>query len=137
MSTRLKLSAGTSRQLEYLSKRLGLRRNILCRIAIGRSMVDKESVREYEQKDNLGYELNKTTVTGDHDHVFRALITQHEGKRINDFEYFSHYIRNHIERGVSYLSDEFNTVNSPVEFLISLIYYDKREKAYVDLFRKW
>ena len=100
MSTRLKLSKEISAYLDNLSNKLGLRRNIICRLAIGRSLVEKEGVIEFEHEDSLGYELNRTTVAGNHDALFRALITQHEGRKLNDFEYFSHYLRNHIERGV-------------------------------------
>ena len=136
MSTRLKLSKEISAYLDNLSNKLGLRRNIICRLAIGRSLVKKESVKEYEHEDSLGYELNRTTVAGNHDALFRALITQHEGRKLNDFEYFSHYLRNHIERGVELLVDEYGKINSPVEFLVCLVDFDKQEKQHLDLFQK-
>lgn len=136
MSTRLKLSKEKSAHLDSLSIKLGLRRNIICRLAIGRSLVEKESVKEFEHEDSLGYELNRTTVAGNHDALFRALITQHEGRKLNDFEFFSQFLRNHIERGVELLVEEYSKINSPVDFLVRLVDYDKQEKRHPDIFLK-
>jgi len=133
MTTRIKLSKEISIKLDYLSRKLNLRRNIICRIAIGRSLVQKESVGGYIHLDSQGYELNRITILGNQTELFRALINQHEGRRIGDFEYFSKYIRNHIERGISLLHEEYERVNSPTEFLLGLIDFDKENKQ-VDLF---
>ena len=133
MSTRLKLSKEKSEQLDFLSTKLGLRRNIVCRLAIGRSLVEAQSVKDIDHVDSLGYELNRTTITGIHDEIFRALITQHEKRKLDDFEYFSKYTRNHIERGITLLNVEFQRINSPIDFLVGLIDFDKRKKVQVDL----
>jgi len=77
MPTRLKISEETSKRLEYLSKRLGLRRNIVCRLAIGRSLAENESVKTVDPKDSNGYEFNRYTLTGEYDSIFKALIIQH------------------------------------------------------------
>jgi len=135
MTTRIKLSKEISIKLDYLSRKLILRRNIICRIAIGRSLVDRKSVKNYTHLDSQGYELNRITIIGRHADLFRALINQHERERIGDFEYFSKYVRNHIARGVSLLHEEYERVNSPTEFLLGLIDFDIREEnKQVDLF---
>ena len=72
--------------LKYLSKRLGLRRNIVCRLAIGRSLAENESVKTVDPKDSNGYEFNRYTLTGEYDSIFKALIIQHEKKRVHDAE---------------------------------------------------
>ena len=120
MPTRLKISEETSKRLEYLSKRLGLRRNIVCRLAIGRSLAENESVKTVDPKDSNGYEFNRYTLTGEYDSIFKALIIQHEKKWVHDAEYFTKYLRNHIERGVNLLYYEYERINSPVEFLVTL-----------------
>ena len=120
MPAKLKLSEEASKCLEYLSKRLGLRRNIVCRLAIGRSLAEKESVKTMDLKDSNGYEFNRYTLTGEYDSVFKALITQHEKKKLYDTEYFTKYLRNHIERGINLLYHEYERINSPVEFLVAL-----------------
>lgn len=134
MSTRLKLSKEISEQLDFLSRKLGLRRNIVCRLAVGRSLAEKESVKNNEHSDSLGFELNRTTITGIHDDLFRALINQHEKNRVNDFEFFSKYIRNHIERGITFLYREYSKKNSPIEFLVGLINLDRKNKTQEGLF---
>ena len=121
MSSRVRISEETSRQLDQLSNRLGLRRNIICRLAIGRSLALKDSVKNIEQKDSNGYEFNLFTLTGDKDLLFKALCVQHEKKRLTENEYVSMYLRNHIERGTKILSSEFSRVNSPVDFLMRLM----------------
>ena len=126
MSTRLRLSKENSNKLNLLSTKLGLRRNIICRIAIGRSLADKSSVKDLNFEDSSGFEFNRYTITGEQDVLFRALVSQYEKKNLNDFEYFSKYLRSHMERGVSLLYEEYNKINSPIDFLISL--FDKREK---------
>lgn len=126
MSTRLRLSKDASNKLNLLSIKLGLRRNIICRIAIGRSLDEKDSVRDLNIEDSSGFELNRYTITGEQDALFRALVYQHEKRRLHDFEYFLKYLRNHIERGVGMLFGEFNKVNSPIDFLVSL--FDERER---------
>jgi len=134
MSNKLKLSEEKSSKLDFLSKKINLRRNIICRIAIGRSLIEKESVENYIHSDSQGYELNRSTIMGHQAELFRALINQHEGKKIGDFVYFSKFVRNHIERGILLLYEEFIRVNSPTEFLIGLIDYDKKENSQVNLF---
>lgn len=92
----------------------------MCRLAIGRSLTERESVETISPRDSNGYEFNRYTLTGEYDGIFKALIIQHEGKKMHDAEYFTKYLRNHIERGIGLLCYEYERVNSPVEFLVSL-----------------
>jgi len=134
MSTRLRLSEKTSYRLNILTNKLGLRRNIICRIAIGRSLAEKNTVKDLKPEDSSGIELNRYTITGDQDDLYRALVNQHEEKRLNDFDYFSKYLRNHIERGVSLLFEEYNKINSPIDFLVSLFDESDGRSMQKDLF---
>lgn len=120
MQNKLKLSKDSSSKLDSLSQKLNLRRNIICRLAIGRSLVDTSSVFDIEPLDNNGFEFNRYTLTGEHDNFFKLLIVQHEGKKFDDDSYFSIYLRNHIERGIEILYDEYQKINSPTEFLLFL-----------------
>lgn len=120
MSNKLKLSKEASDHLNLLSMRFSLKRNIICRIAIGRSLSEASPVEDLSPKDNLGFEFNRYTLTGDFDAIFKAIICQHAGKKLDDDQYFSEYLRNHIERGLNLFYDEFRKINSPVDFLIGL-----------------
>jgi len=127
MSNRLKISKESSKKLEYLSKRLGLRRNVVCRLAVGRSLAVKESVESFKPKDSAGFEFNRYTLTGEHDYVFKALVVQREGRRLSDNEYFSKYFRRHIERGIELLYSEYLKINSPIDFLVGLFSYAMKQ----------
>lgn len=120
MTNKLKISKGTSELLDNLSNRLNLRRNIICRLAVCRSLTLKESVKNISPVDSIGYEFNRYTLTGDYDIIFLSLIKQHEMRNINDSQYFSKYLRNHIERGIKILHSEYQKINSPIEFYASL-----------------
>lgn len=120
MSSKIKLSKFTSEELDFLSRKLDLRRNIVCRLAIGTSLSIKTSVSTLHPKDNLGFEFNRYTLTGETDHIFKALIQQHEKKKLSDHEYFTKFFRNHVERGISILKSNYERINSPVDFLLGL-----------------
>jgi len=120
MPSKLKISEEASKRLDYLSNKLALRRNIVCRLAIGRSLANKKSISTIKPRDSAGYEFNRYTLTGEHDDIFKLLISQHGKKKLNDAIYFSKYLRNHIERGIDLLYKEYEKINSPVDFLVML-----------------
>lgn len=124
MSSRLRISKKASEQLNHLSKRLDLRRNIVCRLAIGRSLAEKGSVKNMKPKDSAGFEFNRYTLTGEYDEIFKALVKQHE-KKLDDREYISTFLRNHIERGIQFLYIEYQRINSPIDFFADLFKSDK------------
>ena len=77
-------------------------------------------MKDYEKEDNLGLEFNRYTLTGEKDNIYKALTAQHEERSLGDGEYFSTYLRNHIERGIERLYEEYSHINSPIEFLMAL-----------------
>lgn len=123
--SKVNLSKKTSENLDYLSLRLGLRPNIICRLAIGKSLSVSSSVKGHLINDSSGREFNRTTLTGQNDDLFKALINQHEYEvshlRIKESEYFSQYFRRHVERGIEMLYKDYIVINSPTEFLFSII----------------
>lgn len=120
-ASKLKLSKDTSEKLMLLTSRLGFKnRYVVCRLALGRSLREGKSVRSYQISDNDGQEFNRSTLTGDMDMLFKALIVQLEKRKMTDEEYFSAYLRCHIEKGIDLLYREYMKINSPVEFLVSL-----------------
>lgn len=120
MKNKLKISEDASKQLKILSNKLDLRRNIICRIAVAESLNNKKSIRTFEPADSQGLEFNRYTLTGDQDLIFKSLIIQHEGKKIDEDEFFSVYFRNHVERGLDTLHKRYQKINSPVDFLLKL-----------------
>jgi len=96
------------------------KRNILCRLAVAKSLTIDKPVEDYSPSDSKGLEFNRPTLTGDQDLLFKSLIIEHEKKPIDDDSFFSKYFRNHIERGINILYNEFQKINSPVDYLMKL-----------------
>lgn len=123
MNSKLKISKSNSDKLDDLSKRLYLRRNIVCRLAIGRSIAennyDSSSFHDIK-RDNDGYEFNLYTLTGEYDIYYKALIVQAHGKNISDENYSKKYLREHIERGLELLFKEYQRVGSRTTFFKKL-----------------
>lgn len=120
MSTKLKLSKESSNKLDYLSNRVGLRRNLLCRIAMGKAIAEGKLFEKIIASDSAGYEFNRYTLTGDRDELYKALVVQHENKIISEEEYLPKYLKYYIEEGLHILHSDFQRINSPSEFLLSL-----------------
>ena len=56
--------------------------------------------------DSLGRELNRQTITGDADSLYKCLIELQEGRHIPDEEYFPMYVKAHLDRGARLLEQE-------------------------------
>lgn len=56
--------------------------------------------------DSLGKELNRPTITGDYDTIYKCLIELQEGRHISDQEYFPTYVKAHLDRGARLLDQE-------------------------------
>lgn len=56
--------------------------------------------------DSLGRELNRQTITGDADSIYKCLIELQEGRHIPDEEYFPTYMKGHLDRGAWLLDQE-------------------------------
>jgi DNA sulfur modification protein DndE len=121
MADKLKISVETSDKLNHLSARLDLRRNIICRIAIGKSFSMNTRVENGITGDSGGYEFNKTTIMGSEEFIFKAIASNLQGYPLYEDIFFNVIIRNHIERGMAKLFEEYERINSPAEFMKRLI----------------
>ena len=119
MSSKMKLSAKATRQLETLSANLDLRRNIVCRMALAVSLNERVAPST-DDADFSGQEFNKPTIMGTEEQLFYALITQHYGRRLSEEELFSKYVRAEIINGLEKMSNDYTRINSPVGYLKSL-----------------
>lgn len=133
-SYKITLSEDRSQKLVFLSVRLALRPNQICRLAIGRSLAIKPSVKGFLMGDAKGREFARFTITGEFDEEYKVMIFQHEfeahDKRVSENQYFSVFVRGHIERGIESLHDEYIRMNSPVKFLLGLVDDDGKGISY-------
>ena len=55
---------------------------------------------------NLGRELNRQTITGDAEVLYKCLMELYAGKHLTDDEFFPMYVKAHIDRGAMLLDQE-------------------------------
>ena len=80
---------------------------ILSKIAIALSVRRGPLAELLDYKtDNDGLELNRQTIFGEHDLLFRCLIVNNEKRIIHEDEYFPKLVKAHLERGAELLANE-------------------------------
>ncbi len=68
--------------------------------------------------DNNGLELNRQTITGEYDDLYKCLIQSKEKRKINDDEYFQKYLKSYLDMGASLLYSEYKYEK---DFLLGLL----------------
>ena len=112
MVFKLKTSKETAIIFEELGGAVHLQPFALCKIAIALSLRDSEFLSESSFHTNTdGLELNRQTITGEYDDLFKALIISHAKQTLTDEEYFPKYLKAHIDRGAKYLISEYRYSN--------------------------
>lgn len=100
----------TSKNTEIIFDRIEGSENLpwytLARLAIALSIRSGKLAEKDFISDSLGRELNRQTITGDTDVVYKCLIQLQEGKHISDDEYFPAYVKAHLDRGAILLDQE-------------------------------
>ena len=92
---------------------------ILSKLAISLSIKSGEPLQEADfSTDTFGLELNRQTITGEWDELYKSLIQMFEGHHISDDDYFQKYLKAHLDRGAKMLHSEFKYNN---DFLLSLL----------------
>ena len=107
MIFRLKTSRRTQEIFTELENRTNYKPYTLVKHAIAWSVKENTSVSDF-QSDSDGLDLNRQTITGDNDALFKALIEQVEGRFLPEEEYFPKYVKAHIDRGSKLLLDMYN-----------------------------
>jgi len=103
MGFRLKTSKRTKEIFEEVGKSSNLKPFALSKIAVALSLKEKTNIDEYKNDDANGLELQRSTVTGEYDAIFKALIEMNLNRNITDDEYYPHYMKLHMDRGAELL----------------------------------
>ena len=92
---------------------------ILSKLAISLSIKSGAPLQEPDFKtDTFGLELNRQTITGEWDELYKGLVEMFEGRHISDDDYFQKYLKAHLDRGARLLHSEFKYNN---DFILSLL----------------
>lgn len=92
---------------------------ILSKLSISASIKSRKPLEDADfRRDSFGLELNRQTITGEWDALYKGLIETFEGRHINDDEYFQKYLKAHLDRGAKIIYSEFKYND---DFLLSLM----------------
>ena len=106
MTNKLHTSKVTQEIFNSLNQALGLQPYILSKLAIALSIRKGELFPDDFKTDNDGLELNRQTIFGDHDLLFKTLIVNVRGQTTTEEEYFPSIVKAHLDRGAKLLDDE-------------------------------
>ena len=119
MIFKIRTSRKTMESFNEIMGAEGFQPFILSKLAISMSLKNEEKLTEKDfHTDNNGLELNRQTITGEYDVLFKGLIEMYEGRHIEDDEYFSKYLKAHLDRGAKQLYSEYKYQG---DFITSLI----------------
>jgi len=96
---------------------------ILSKLSISLSLKSEEQMIESDYKtDSLGLELNRQTITGEWDNLYKSLIEMFEGTHVSDDDYFQKHLKAHLDRGARML---YSTFKYNKDLLIALLNDDR------------
>lgn len=121
MNFTIKTSKYSKETLLQLQSATSITPNILIRLAVALSLKNPTPIVPLLKDPIDGLVLNRSTVTGEHDYVFHALISQHAQKTISDDDYFPAYFNAHLERGIRSLGAEYKSAGNYEKFIRALI----------------
>ncbi|MBD5632087.1 MAG: DndE family protein [Clostridia bacterium] len=121
MIFKLRTSKKTQEIFDDIQNSQSLAPYILSKLAISLSLRQSTPISDSElSSDNNGIELNRQTITGEYDMLYKALITINEGKHISEEEFFPKYIKAHLDRGAILLENEFRYGGKFIDHLANL-----------------
>ncbi|MDP9702289.1 DNA sulfur modification protein DndE [Paenibacillus intestini] len=121
MNFTLKTSKYAKEILTQLHASTGITPNILIRYAVALSLRNTTEIVPITKDFTDGLVLNRSTVTGEYDYAFRAMITQAAGCELTDEEFFPAYFNAHLERGIRMLASEYKTAGNYEKFIRNLL----------------
>lgn len=108
MIFKLKTSKETMQIFNEIGASFHLQPFALAKIAIALSIRNSAELNEDNfNTDTDGLELNRQTITGEYDDLFKALIINKNECDLSEEEYFPKYLKAHLDRGAKLLHSEF------------------------------
>jgi DNA sulfur modification protein DndE len=105
---------------EELQSRTNLKPFVLSKLAIVLSLKNDDIESLNFDTDSNGLDLNKQTITGKYEIMYKCLIEQHCGHHLKDEDYFPTYVKAHIDRGALLLYNEFRYAKDFISYLAGL-----------------
>ena len=101
----------TAKRTDEIFRRLETAENLPCytlvKLAIALSLRSKVPLQPDDFHTNtLGRELNRQTITGDMDTLYKCVMQLYAGKHLTDEQFFPEHVKAHIDRGAILLDQE-------------------------------
>ena len=123
MVFKIRTSERTMQYFEEIQASTNYAPFILAKLAISMSLKSGTALNAIDfRADSLGLELNRQTITGEWDELFKCLIEMFEGRHINDDDYVQTYLKAHLDRGAKMIYGEFKYHS---DFLLALLSQEK------------
>lgn len=107
MAFKLKTSKKTEEILSRIESSDNLPFYTTVKLSMALSLRSKEPLSPDDfQTDSLGRELNRQTITGESDLLYKCLMELYSEKHLSDEEFFPDYVKAHIDRGAILLDRE-------------------------------
>ena len=121
MGFRLKTSKKTKDIFEEIGSSSNLKPFALSKIAIALSLKDSNSIDLYNETDTNRLELQRSTVTGEFDNVYKSLMEVNLNKHLTDDEYYPLYTKKHIDKGAEILQNLYKYSGGNLEKFLRTI----------------
>lgn len=120
MLFKIRTSKHTMELFEEMTASINYAPFILAKLAISLSLKTNERLSDEDfRTDVQGLELNRQTITGEWDALYKSLIEMFEKRHLEDDEFFQVYLKAHLDRGARLLYSEFKYNNDLLTALVS------------------
>ena len=106
MSFKLKTSKKTEEILTQIESSTNIPYATLIKLSLALSLRKGSLQNEDFKTNNLGRELNRQTITGDADALYKCLFEVCDNRHMSDEEYFPGAVKAHLDRGAVFLPNE-------------------------------
>ena len=123
MIFKIKTSKKTMQIFQEIGASENLQPFILAKLSIAASLIYDEPLSDKDKiTDTYGLELNRQTITGNQDLLFKVLIEEYEGLHISEDDYLPVYLKSHLDRGAKLIYADYRFGG---DFLSNLINNEK------------
>ncbi len=107
MINKLRTSKDTMKIFEGINVSEGLQPFALSKIAIALSIRSGNLASEDFHTDNDGLELNRQTIFGEYELLFKSLLAMEKKSPLSDEDFFPKLVKAHLDRGARLLQNEY------------------------------
>lgn len=124
MKSKLTTAKKSEDILSDLERKTHIGRNILARYAIALSLIHIDEDLKFN-KDRSGFELNRSTLTGKYDSIFKGLMALNRKEIVDDKDFLKD-LKKHLDRGSVLLERTYKYSKNKERFILELLNYSNK-----------